>query len=189
MSISINNSNLNSVYHTPFSNKSECANTQNESQSDTDALTQNMQEGQKSNENSDFTDTDAYSVYLREKYNAVGMYDISEVNTSEEASENLDTNENPEENKNQKQTLAVNEGKLLRMIAAAKTKDQLQAVMAKLSSEMQQVKDGKANGMCDQSEIDKVTKLVASAKQKMSSVDSREASPSEEMAFMLSSLM
>ena len=85
--------------------------------------------------------------------------------------------------------IGVNEGKLARKIAAAKTTSQLRAVIAEIKSDMQEVKAGMKNGMCDESELKKVEKLMATAQNKMGQVEDRKPTVEEEKAFAMASLM
>ena len=85
--------------------------------------------------------------------------------------------------------VGVNVGKTARKIAAAKTKDQLMAVMAEIKGDMQEVKDGMEKGWCDESEMDKVKMLMSMAQNRMGQVEDREATPQEENMFALASLM
>ena len=83
----------------------------------------------------------------------------------------------------------MNVGKTARKIAAAKTKDQLMAVMAEIKDDMQEVKDGMEKGWCDEAEMDKVKLLLSMAQNRMGQVEDREATPQEENMFALASLM
>lgn len=85
--------------------------------------------------------------------------------------------------------VGVNVGKTARKIAAAKTKDQLMAVIAEIKGDMQEVKDGMEKGWCDEAEMDKVKMLMAMAQNRMGQVEDREATPQEENMFALASLM
>ena len=86
-------------------------------------------------------------------------------------------------------SVGVNVGKTARKIEAAKTKNQLRAVMAEISGDMQEVKAGIEKGWCDKSELEKVNQLMAMAQNKMGQVEDREATPEEETMFALASLM
>lgn len=54
---------------------------------------------------------------------------------------------------------------------------------------MQEVKDGIEKGWCDESEMNKVHSLMAQAQNRMGQVEDREATPEEEQAFSMASLM
>ncbi|MBE5934892.1 MAG: hypothetical protein E7262_03780 [Lachnospiraceae bacterium] len=86
-------------------------------------------------------------------------------------------------------SIGVNVGKTARKIAAAKTTSQLRMVIAEIKGDMQEVKDGMEKGMCDESELAKVELLMSMAQNRMGQVDNREATPEEEQAFALASLM
>lgn len=85
--------------------------------------------------------------------------------------------------------VGVNVGKTARKIAAAKTKNQLLAVIAEIKNDIQVVKDGIEKGWCDESEMDKVNSLMSMAQNRMGQVEDREATPEEENMFALASLM
>ena len=85
--------------------------------------------------------------------------------------------------------VGVNVGKTARKIAAAKTRNQLMAVIAEIKGDMQEVKDGMEKGWCDESEMDKVKMLMSMAQNRMGQVEDREATPQEENMFALASLM
>lgn len=61
--------------------------------------------------------------------------------------------------------VAVNEGKRLRQIAAAKNPSQIQMVISMLNKDMSDVKRGKELNMCDDDEIAKVEALLQQAQQ------------------------
>ena len=85
--------------------------------------------------------------------------------------------------------VGVNVGKTARKIAAAKTKNQLLAVIAEIKNDIQVVKDGMEKGWCDESEMEKANQLMAMAQNRMGQVEDREATPEEENMFALASLM
>lgn len=85
--------------------------------------------------------------------------------------------------------VGVNGAKFAAKISVAKTSSQLQAVIADIASDLQQVEEGVANGWCSQAEVAKVRALMAMAKGKMGQVDNREATPEEEATFNMASLM
>lgn len=66
--------------------------------------------------------------------------------------------------------VGVNQGKRARQIAAAKTRDQVQQVIALLRQDLADCKAGLENGWCDEAEIDKVEALLSSAQSKLSQV-------------------
>ncbi len=103
----------------------------------------------------------------------------------------LETAEEPSEKESETVSgkVGVNVGKTARKITAAKTRAQLQAVIAEIEGDMQEVKDGIEKGWCDATEMDKVKMLMAMAQNRMGQVEDREATPEEENMFALASLM
>ena len=85
--------------------------------------------------------------------------------------------------------VGVNVGKTMRKIAAAKTKEQLRAVIAEINGDMQEVKAGIEKGWCDESEMEKVNSLMAQAQNRMGQMEEREATPQEKILFAMASLM
>lgn len=108
-----------------------------------------------------------------------------------ESEETTDTEEIPTEKESETVSgkVGVNVGKTARKIAAAKTRNQLMAVIAEIKGDMQEVKDGMEKGWCDESEMDKVKMLMSMAQNRMGQVEDREATPQEENMFALASLM
>ena len=108
----------------------------------------------------------------------------------EETSEPVEKKEAPEvESETISGKVGVNVGKTIRKIDAAKTKTQLQTVIAEIAGDMQEVKAGIEKGWCDESELDKVNSLMSMAQSKMGQVEDREATPEEENMFAMASLM
>ena len=109
------------------------------------------------------------------------------------AEETEETEEAEEASEKESETVSgsigVNVGKTARKIAAAKTRAQLQAVIAEIEGDMQEVKDGIEKGWCDESEMDKVKLLMSMAQNRMGQVEDREATPEEESMFAMASLM
>ena len=85
--------------------------------------------------------------------------------------------------------VGVNVGKTARKIAAAKTVNQLRAVIAEIESDMQEIKAGIEKGWCDESEMAKLESLMSMAQNRMGEVEDREATPEEESMFIMASLM
>ena len=83
----------------------------------------------------------------------------------------------------------MNVGKTARKIAAAKTVNQLRAVMAEIEGDMQEIKAGIEKGWCDESEMAKLESLMSMAQNRMGEVEDREATPEEESMFIMASLM
>ena len=86
--------------------------------------------------------------------------------------------------------VGINAGKLARMLAAAKTRSQVQAVMAKIQSDLSECEAGKNQGMdVDEESVKAAKQLLQEAKSKLGSAENREATPQEEMAAAIASLM
>lgn len=66
--------------------------------------------------------------------------------------------------------VAVNEGKRMRQIAAAKTVSEVQMVMSLLQKDLSDCEAGLKSGACDENEVKKVKALIAKAQQKMDEV-------------------
>lgn len=78
--------------------------------------------------------------------------------------------------------VAVNEGKRLRQIAAAKNPAQLRMVMGLLNGDLSDCENGLQTGMCDENEVAKVKALIQKAQQRMGEISNAD-SGSEEEAF------
>lgn len=89
--------------------------------------------------------------------------------------------------------VAINEGKRLRQIAAAKTPAQIQMVLSLLNVDLSDVKRGKAQGMCDDDEIAKAEALIQQAQQRSSQIqaqsDDELAEAEKDMGFYNTLLM
>ena len=86
--------------------------------------------------------------------------------------------------------VGINAGKLARMLAAAKTRSQVQAVMSKIQSDLSECEAGKNQGMdVDENSVKAAKVLLQEAKSRMSSAENREPTPQEEMAAAIASLM
>ena len=105
----------------------------------------------------------------------------------EDAEETDETSE--EESESISGRIGVNFGKTARKIAAAKTREQLRAVIAEIEGDMQEVKGGIEKGWCDQAEMEKVKLLMSMAQNRMGQVEDREATPEEESMFLMASLI
>lgn len=99
--------------------------------------------------------------------------------------------EEPEKEENKSSGMVgINAGKLARMLAAAKTRSQVQAVMSKIQSDLSECEAGKNQGMdVDENSVKAAKLLLQEAKTRMGTAESREATPQEEMAAALASLM
>jgi len=86
--------------------------------------------------------------------------------------------------------VGINAGKLARMLAAAKTRSQVQAVVAKIQADLNQCDAGKEQGMdVDETSVQAAEQLLQQAKSRMGSAENREATPEEELASALAGLM
>lgn len=86
--------------------------------------------------------------------------------------------------------VGINAGKLARMLAAAKTRSQVQAVVAKIQADLNECDAGKEQGMdVDEASIQAAELLLQQAKSRMGSAENREATPEEELASALAGLM
>lgn len=84
---------------------------------------------------------------------------------------------------------AVNEGKRMRQIMAAKSRGQLQQVLALLQKDLSDCKAGLEKGWCDESEIAKVEALMNRAKSRMSEVPQEAEQEGGLDEFAMASLM
>ena len=114
-------------------------------------------------------------------------------NTEQSVEEQEEHTEQEEAGKDQNRSsgmVGINAGKLARMLAAAKTRSQVQAVMAKIQSDLSECEAGKNQGMdVDEESVKAAKLLLQEAKSKMGSAENREATPQEEMAAAIASLM
>ena len=86
--------------------------------------------------------------------------------------------------------VGINTAKLARMLAAAKTRSQIQAVVAKIQADLDECEAGKARGMdVDEASVQAAEQLLQEAKSQLAGAEDREATPQEEMASALASLM
>lgn len=86
--------------------------------------------------------------------------------------------------------VGINAAKLARLLAAAKTRAQVQAVIAKIQADLDECEAGKAQGMdVDEASVEAAERLLQEAKFRLSSAEDREATPQEELASALASLM
>ena len=128
--------------------------------------------------------------YFGDRFKGFRVEWLEENVTSEEV-ENVEATDeaSEEESESMSGRIGVNFGKTARKIAAAKTREQLRAVIAEIEGDMQEVKDGIEKGWCDQAEMEKVKLLMSMAQNRMGQVEDREATPEEESMFLMASLM
>ncbi len=87
-------------------------------------------------------------------------------------------------------SMGINAAKLARMLAAAKTRSQVQAVMDMIMSDLRECDAGKEKGYdVDEASVSAAESLLEEAKSRMSSAEDREPTPQEEMMSALASLM
>ena len=86
-------------------------------------------------------------------------------------------------------SVAVNEQKRRRQIAAAATRGDMQAIIALLEQDLKEVEAGLEEKACDEREVEKVKALLSEAKQKMASLPDREPTPEEQAIMMMNTLM
>jgi hypothetical protein len=88
------------------------------------------------------------------------------------------------------QSIGINAGKLARKLAAAKTKAQVQMVIAEVQQDLAECEAGRENGaIVDENSVRAAQEVLNQANQRLNEVDDREATPEEEMAFSLAGLM
>ena len=100
--------------------------------------------------------------------------------------------ENGEETESEKVSgcMGINVAKLARMLAAAKTKSQVMAVINLIKSDLQECDAGKDRGWdVDEASYSAAEKLLSEATAQMGSAENREPTPEEEMASSIASLM
>ncbi|MBR6337781.1 MAG: hypothetical protein IKR76_08630 [Ruminococcus sp.] len=86
--------------------------------------------------------------------------------------------------------MGINAQKLARMLAAAKTRSQVQSVIAMIQSDIKECDQGAANGYdVDEASYKAAEQLLSQAKSQLASADNREATPQEEMMQAMASLM
>ena len=128
--------------------------------------------------------------HFGERFKGFSVKWLEEDTKSEEKAEAEDTESSSDgESETMSGKVGVNVGKTARKIAAAKTTSQLRAVIAEIKGDMEEVKAGIEKGWCDESEMAKVTSLMAQAQNRMGQVEDREATPEEENMFAMASLM
>ena len=87
-------------------------------------------------------------------------------------------------------SVSINAAKLARMLSAAKTRSQVQAVIDKIKDDLKECDNGKAQGMdVDEESVQAAERLLQAAKSRLGSADDREATPQEEMASSLAGLI
>ena len=86
--------------------------------------------------------------------------------------------------------VGINAAKLARMLAAAKTQAQVRSVIAQIQSDLKECDAGKAQGLdVDEASVQAAERLLQEAQSRMGQAENCEATPEEEMASALASLM
>jgi len=88
-----------------------------------------------------------------------------------------------------KSTVAINEEKSRRQIAAAATKGDMKRVLALLRQDLQQVEDGLKRNMCDAEEVKKAKALIEQAEQQMGKLPDRAPTPAEQNRMSINMLI
>ena len=108
--------------------------------------------------------------------------DIAQLIEEETSVEDLGEEEN--------RGMAINVGKLARKLAAARTREQVQAVMQEIRQDIDECEAGREQGATvEEANINAAKNLLSQASQKVSQVSNHEATPEEEMAFLMAGLM
>lgn len=88
-----------------------------------------------------------------------------------------------------KATVAVNEGKRRRQIAAAATRNDMQAVIAILEQDLQEVENGLKQNMCDKAEVAKVKRLIEAARERLGTLPDRAPTQAEQSVMTINMLI
>jgi len=123
---------------------------------------------------------------------AVSDTEDREITGALETAEETEQGENSDEVTSEKTStsMGINAGKLARMLAAAKTRSQVRAVIALIEADIKECDAGKAQGAdVDESSYKAAQRLLEQARSDLNKADDREATPQEEMAQALASLM
>lgn len=88
-----------------------------------------------------------------------------------------------------KATVAVNEGKRRRQIAAAATRNDMQAVIAILEQDLQEVENGLKQNMCDEAEVAKVKRLIEAARERLGTLPDRAPTQAEQSVMTINMLI
>ena len=88
-----------------------------------------------------------------------------------------------------KRTVSINEDKRRRQIAAAATRGDMQAVLAILEQDLQELEDGYKQNACDAAEVEKAKKLIEQAKEQMGRLPDRPPTMAEASAQTINMLI
>ena len=86
-------------------------------------------------------------------------------------------------------SVAVNEEKSRRQIAAAAVKSDMRKVLAMLRQDLTEVENGLKQNMCDETEVRKVKKLIELAENKLEKLPERAPSPEEQAIMSINMLI
>lgn len=131
-------------------------------------------------------------IEVQEKQENPGILGDQSVSGKPEDPEIAEKQDDPEVSEEQGGKVAVNVGKRMRQIAAAKSRGQLQQVLALLQKDLSDCKAGLEKGWCDESEIAKVEALISKAEARMSQVPQKSGQEKEQGGldeFAMASLM
>ena len=126
--------------------------------------------------------------------------DVAQLIEEETSVENLVEEEKTEETQESEEethestsvgtSMGINVGKLARKLAAARTREQVQAVMQEIRQDIDECEAGREHGATvEEANINAAKNLLSQASQKVSQVSNHEATPEEEMAFLMAGLM
>lgn len=121
--------------------------------------------------------------------------DVKETDKAEKTEEKAEDIKSAEEESQDSESKAsgsvgINAGKLARMLASAKTRSQVQAVLAKIQSDLKECDSGRAQGLeVNEASVKVAEQLLQQANSRMGSAEDREATPEEEMAAAMAALM
>ena len=114
---------------------------------------------------------------------AANAVDLQQTEEADESDEEI-------ESESVGKSMGINSAKLARMLAAAKTRSQVQAVMDMIQSDLRECDAGKEQGYdVDEASVSAAENLLQEAKSRMSSAEDRKPTPQEEMMSALASLM
>ncbi len=109
---------------------------------------------------------------------------------SPDEEKNPDSSEDEAESEKVSGSVGINAAKLARILAAAKTRSQVQAVMEMIMSDLRECDAGKEQGLeVDEESVKAAESLLEEARSRMNSAEDREPTPQEEMASALAALM
>lgn len=119
---------------------------------------------------------------------AVSTYNLP--NEEQEVSDTQESGEELNESSSVSGSIGINAGKLARKLASAKTREQVQAVIAEIRQDIEECEAGEEQGMIvDEASVQAAKTLLSQAGQRLSEVSNREATPEEEMAFLMAGLL